>query len=76
MAKRYSRLPTELLPTGTVPEAHALGFNTNVALLGAISEYNAVNKDRAEGPINSKAAARAAIAEARADFYEMNRRHG
>jgi hypothetical protein len=58
-----------------VPEAHALGFNTNVALLGAISEYNALNRDRAEGPISNRTSARAAIAEARADLYEMNR-HG
>jgi hypothetical protein len=59
-----------------VSEAHALGFNTNVALLGAISEYNALNQDRAEGPITSRAAARAAIAEAKADFYEMSRQNG
>lgn len=75
IAKRYGRLPTEVLPMGTVPEEHTLSFNLNVALLGAISEYNANNNK--PGPISSRAAARAAIAEARSDVYEMDqRKHG
>ena len=42
-------------------ERFELAFNINVALLGAISEHNAVNKQR-EGPIKSRADARAALA--------------
>ena len=74
MAKRYSRLPTELLPPGTVPSLHLLSFNVNVAMLGAIAEYNQASASH-EGPIRSRADARAAIEMARADWHEMER-HG
>lgn len=72
MAKRYSKLPTELLPPGTVPKSHLLSFNVNVAMLGAVSEHNAQNAQH-EGPIRSRADARAAIEIARADWHEMER---
>jgi hypothetical protein len=70
LAKRYGKLPTETLPRGTVPRHFELAFNLNTALLGAISEHNAVNKQH-EGPIKSRADARAAIELAKADWYEM-----
>lgn len=72
MAKRYSKLPTELLPPGTVPRLHHLSFNVNVAMLGAIAEYNHQSAQH-EGPIRSRADARAAIEMARADWHEMER---
>lgn len=70
LGKRYGKLPTEVLPSNTVPKHFELAFNLNVALLGAISEHNAANKQR-EGPIKSRADARAAIEMAKADWYEM-----
>ena len=71
VAKRYGKLPTQVLPTGTVSRQHELSFNINVALLGAISEYEKINESKREGPINSRASAKAAIMEAKADFYQM-----
>lgn len=72
MAKRYGKLPTEVLPKGTVSRAHELSFNVNVALLASIAEYKAYNKSKNEsGAIRDRAGARAAIAEARADIYDM-----
>jgi len=72
VAQRYGKLPTEVLPTGTVSREHELSFNINVALIGAISEHQKINESRRDGPINSRAAARAAISEARADVYQMD----
>lgn len=72
VAQRYGKLPTEVLPTGTVPKRDELSFNINVALIGAISEHEKLNESRRDGPINDRAAARLAIAEARADVYQMD----
>ncbi len=72
VAQRYGKLPTEVLPTGTVSRQHQLSFNINVALIGAISEYDKIHESRRDGPINSRAAAKAAIIEARADVYQMD----
>jgi hypothetical protein len=71
LAKRYGKLPTEILPTGTVSKHHELSFNINVALIGAISEYEKINESKRDGPIRSRDSAKAAILEAKADFYQM-----
>lgn len=73
IARRYSKLPSDLLPKGTLSPSLKLSFDFNVAMLGNLAEKKAYDEATGKnyGPITNRAQARAAADEARRDVWEM-----
>lgn len=75
MAKRYGKLPSELIPRRMLPQRERLAFDYNVCLAGLIAEKEAHDEamGKSKGVTKTKAGAKAALRRADALLLEMER---